>query len=101
MKRIERFIKETDEKYSDFVQFRFHLGMLVSIKMLKKVYYSTNDVAALKGVNISNEVLQENFLYLIEFMSKYQENHGGTLDRIAKSRDPVDKLIESLKFDKL
>jgi hypothetical protein len=99
MKRIERFIKETDEKYSDFVQFRFHLGMLVSIKMLKKVYYSTNDVAALKGVNISNEVLQENFLYLIEFMSKYQENHGGTLDRIAKSRDPVDKLIESLKFD--
>jgi hypothetical protein len=93
MKRIEQLLKNVPEDQQDYVQFRFHIGLMTVVKLLNKDDYTISEVAALKGTNITEQLFDDIFSDLIGTIKDYQARYGGTLDRISKSKDFVTKLL--------
>ncbi|GLI09306.1 hypothetical protein YDYSG_53380 [Paenibacillus tyrfis] len=98
MKRIEIFLKDVSESLQDYVQFRFHLGMMVVFELLKKQNYTVAEVATLRGTILTNEALLDVFEKLVKLIDNYRKYNIGTLDKISKSRDLVEELINQDKL---
>jgi hypothetical protein len=96
MKRIESMLKGVASHVQDYVQFRFHLGMVLVVNLLGKSDYTVNEVASLNGQSISDNLYRDQFGKLIQFIDDFKQNHGGTLDQISKSREFVNALLSNI-----
>ncbi|MBS5909584.1 MAG: AIPR family protein [Paenibacillus macerans] len=96
MKKIEYFLKDVPEELDDYIQFRFHLGMMTVINILGRSSYSVAEVTTLSIDTITNDLLMDVFEKMVGIIDEYKSKHQGSLDKISKTRDLVENLIQSL-----
>jgi hypothetical protein len=92
IKSVEKFLKDTVVQ-QEYLQFRFHVGLLLVINLLGRKDYTIPELAALKGTTIEVNEIEDAFKLLIRKAVDYQKMNGGSFDRISKSRDFVNYML--------
>ncbi|WP_338833982.1 hypothetical protein MHLNE_03540 [Moorella humiferrea] len=99
MRQIDEFLRSDLPGYTNDEKnnMRFHLAMVVSIKVLKSTNYSPEEVLDLNKKWPDNDFIYNSFRELIGLLKLYNVN-GHPIDRIAKSREFVLFLLNNLTF---
>lgn len=95
MKRIDSFIRNEETQYSmrDKSDLKFHIGMVLVIKLLTNADYKPRDVEVLHRIDIDNSHLKKVLTIVMNLAQSYSKDRDLPIERIAKSREFVEFLI--------
>lgn len=99
MKIMDTFIRSTSSEYTwqERSNLRFHLAMLVIIKLLKRKDYGSTEIQSLLSIEFNQEILAQSLSELMSLTYEYAESlETPSIDRIAKSREFVTYVLDSV-----
>lgn len=98
MKRIDGFIRNESLNIplQEKSNLRFHLAMLLMIRFFGRKDYNSADIEALKEDPFVDNDLTKVLSELVDLARSYASTKGLTLERIAKSRDFVDFVFDTI-----
>jgi hypothetical protein len=79
---------------SDRTNLRFHVSMLLVAKEFGSRVYNPSQLKDLVGTVFTEDKMMEALEQVREVLGKYQEDHGGEVDRIVKGRSFTEAVLE-------
>lgn len=89
IKQVESYLRHSSLEAARIM--KYHVAMILVIGLLGKKNYKPSEVLALSDTNLSNELLSKSLSKVLTSSKAY----GGRLDKITKTREFVDFLLEN------
>ncbi|MCK4476391.1 MAG: AIPR family protein [Methanophagales archaeon] len=98
MKRIDNYLRDEISGATHFrTNFKFHLAMLSTIKLLGKKDYRVADLTSISEENFSDKLLLESLDDISTLGGVFSGEHGSySIERVAKSKEFVEYLIDNM-----
>jgi hypothetical protein len=95
MRKVDTFLRRSASSVPVFTNnFKFHLATLSIIKLLGKSDYVIADLNTISEDNFSEDLLHNSVIELAEKATEFASEHKLFYERIAKSREFIDYLLE-------
>ena len=103
MKKVEEILRkrEDDHPLPEKTNFRFHISLLVTMTLLQKKSYSSEDIIDINPEDIKEEIVGKIIDLIISNAIDFSEDKGGTLDSIAKSKEFNSYMISNYNLNNL
>jgi len=100
MKRIDNYLRSESANLPTQGKdnLKFHLAMISTIKVIGKKDYKTTDMSRLSVNDFTQGLLTESLQETTKLAEQFANDHGWTIERIAKSREFVEYMVETVKL---
>lgn len=95
MKRIDNFLRNIPGPQLK-INFKFHLAMLATIKLIDKKDYEAADLDLISENNYSDDLLIDSLEKIVKLAIEYSKEHELSFERIAKSKDFISYMLENV-----
>ena len=98
MKKIDSYMRSCDYGEQYKTNLKWHLVMLVMIKLLKKKDYTIKDIESIIDINIDTRLIDDTMSEIVRMTDMYLASHGVSFRTLSGNKEFVNYILEKVSI---